>query len=55
MKILHITKGEPQGAVKAIIDNHTSNHEVTVVDVNENKDYDRLLDLILENDRVITW
>lgn len=55
MKVLHIIKGAPEGAVKTIIDNQAGNHDVTVIDLNQDKDYDKLLDLILENDRVITW
>lgn len=55
MKILHITKGEPQGPVKTIIDSHTGAHEVAVVDLNRDKNYDSLVDLILSYDKVITW
>lgn len=55
MKILHITKGEPAGATKAIIDNHAASHDVTIIDVNSDKDYARLVDLILSHDKVIAW
>lgn len=55
MKILHITKGEAQGAAKAIIDSHAANHEVTVIDVKSDNDYARLVDLILTHDKVVAW
>ena len=55
MKVLHITKGDPEGAVKTIIDNQTGNHDVTVVDLHQDKDYGKLLELVQASDRVIAW
>lgn len=57
MKILHIIKERtPAGHVDTIIqDNKDAGHEVTVVNLHEDKDYARLVDLIFENDRVMTW
>lgn len=55
MKVLHITKGAPEGAIKTIIDNQAGSHEVTVVDLHQDKDYGKLLELVQVSDRVITW
>jgi len=55
MKILYLLKREPDGTMNDILSRHRSAHEVTVVDLRTEKDYERIVDLIRENDRVITW
>lgn len=57
MKILHIIKARTEaGNVDSVIENQTaSGNEVTVVRLREDKDYDRLVDLIFSNDQVYTW
>ena len=55
MKVLHITKGKPEGAAKTIIDNQAGSHDITVVDLLQEKDYGKLLELVQVSDRVITW
>jgi galactitol-specific phosphotransferase system IIB component len=55
MKILYIIKQEPDETLKTIMDEHNKKNEVTVVDLRENKNYDRIIDLIVSSDKVISW
>ncbi|MHB9112129.1 MAG: hypothetical protein ACYC4D_05825 [Thermoleophilia bacterium] len=58
MKILHIIKERtPSGNVDTIIKNQSEagGHEVNVVNVYEDKDYAKLVDLIFSSDKVFTW
>jgi len=58
MKILHIIKEHtPSGNAETIIQDQTAatDNEVTVVNVNQDKDYAKLVDLIMSSDKVFTW
>ncbi|MHB1390824.1 MAG: hypothetical protein ACYCXF_06255 [Thermoleophilia bacterium] len=57
MKILHIIKERTEaGNVDTIIDDQTGlGNEVTVVRLNQDKDYDKLVEQIFANDQVCTW
>ena len=58
MKILHITKEHtPAGNAQTIIEDQTkaTDNEVTVFNLNQDKDYARLVDLIFSSDKVFTW
>lgn len=57
MKILHIIKEPtPAGNVDTIIEAHkNSGNEVTVVNLSQDKDYGKVVDLIFANDKVMTW
>jgi len=58
MKILHIIKERsPSGYVDTIIKDQSEagGHDVTVVNVFEDKDYTKLVDLIFSSDKVFTW
>jgi hypothetical protein len=55
MKILYILKQEPDATLKKIMDVHKKGNDVTVVDIRQNKDYGKLVDLIFSNDKVISW
>ncbi len=56
MKILYILKQkEADDTVKKLIEEHKKSNEVTVINVNENKKYDQLVDLIASSDKVISW
>jgi len=57
MKILHIIKEFTEaGDADTVIKDHTGlGHDVTVVRLKEDKDYDKLVDLIFSNDKVFTW
>ncbi len=57
MKILHIIKEFTEtGNVDTIIeDQEAPENEVTVVHLKQDKDYDKLVDLIFSSDQVYTW
>ena len=55
MKILYILRSKPDDTVNKIIDVHKKSNEVTVININDNKNYDEIVDLISSNDKVISW
>lgn len=55
MNILHILKNEPDTVVNAIIEEHRLEHDVTVIDLRQIKDYEAVVDLIADSDKVISW
>ena len=55
MKILYILKQAPDATHKTIMDVHKKSNEVTIVDIRENKDYGKVVDLIFSHDKVISW
>lgn len=55
MKVLYLIKQEPDETLKEIMAEHKKTSEVTVVDLRNDKDYDRIVDLIAQNDKVISW
>jgi len=55
MKILHILKTEPEAGVKAVIEEHRKYHDVTVIEMHKNKDYDLIVELMERADKVISW
>jgi galactitol-specific phosphotransferase system IIB component len=56
MKILYILKQkEADSTVKKLIEEHKKSNDVTVININENKKYDQIVDLIASNDKVISW
>jgi hypothetical protein len=55
MKILYILKQTPDATLTTIMEVHKKSNEVTVVDIKENKDYGKIVDLIFSHDKVISW
>lgn len=55
MKILHILKAEPEESVKKIIKEHMKENDVTVINLEKDKDYDRIVSLIEKADKIIVW
>jgi hypothetical protein len=55
MKILYVQKQELSATGKKIMEGHKKTNDVTVVDVRQNKDYDKIVDLIFSSDKVISW
>ncbi len=55
MKILHIQKKELDATAKKILEEHKKGNEVTVINIQQNKNYDQLVDLIFSSDKVISW
>ena len=56
MKILHILKTEPDDVTKALVSSLSKPHggEATAVKLNDSTDYEELIDLNFEHDKVIS-
>jgi hypothetical protein len=56
MKTLHLVKTRPDNNTKTFIDVFSEGKEATVFNLYEPQtDYDELLDLIFEHDKIISW
>jgi len=55
MKILYLIKQELDETAKKIIEEHKNAHEVAIIDIKENKNYDQIVDLIANSNKVISW
>ena len=55
MKILYLLRNTPDDTGSKIIDEHKKSHEVTIFNINENKNYDEIVDAIASSDKVISW
>lgn len=56
MKTLHIFKTEPDETTKTLVDVVSQGEETTLFELfRDDADYDKLVDLIFEHDKVLTW
>jgi len=56
MKILHILKKAPDASTKKIIELQSSANQVTTIDLSKGGlSYDRLVNDVFANDKVICW
>lgn len=55
MQFLYLLKNGPDATGKVILAEHEKSDEVTVIDIRECHDYDRMVELIVSSDRVISW
>ena len=55
MKILYLITQEPDETIAEIMAEHRKAHDVTVVDIREEKNYDWIVDLIAGSEKVISW
>ena len=56
MKLLHILKSEPDNNTKTLIDILSASEETTSFALYEdNPDYEKLIDLVFENEKVVSW
>ena len=56
MKLLHILKSEPDHTTKILIDIMSEGEEATEFNLYNNPaDYGKLIDLIFEHDKIISW
>ena len=56
MKLLHIYKSEPDTVSKALVEILSEGNQVSEFRLYEGQpDYERLLDLIFEHEKVISW
>jgi len=56
MKILHVLKSEPDEIIKGLKQPSSEGNEVKEFEMyQENVDYDELVKLVFENDKVVCW
>jgi hypothetical protein len=56
MNLLHILKSEPDENTKTLMRILSEGHETSRISLYEGEpDYERLIDQIFENDKVISW
>jgi hypothetical protein len=55
MKILYLLKQDPGETLKAFISVHQNSHDVSVIDIRENKNYSQLVQMVEECDKIISW
>ena len=56
MKLLYILKSEPDETTKTLMDIISEGEETTTFPLyQDNPDYEKLIDLIFEHDKVISW
>ena len=55
MKILYILKRDPDETLQKIMEVHRRISDVSVVDIRESSNYSRLVELIEQSDKIISW
>jgi hypothetical protein len=55
VKLLYLLGRDPDETLREMIGEQQKEHELSVVDVRKEGDFDRLVELIENNDRVISW
>ena len=55
MKIVHILNKKPSPCVLDLIEEHRKLHEVEIINLEEQLDYDAVIDKVINCDRVISW
>ena len=56
MKLLHVLKSEPDNVIKTLMNGSSEGNDVQQFELfAKNVDYDKLVELIFENDKVISW
>ncbi len=56
MKILHVLKSEPDAVIKKVMEPVSKDHEARQFEMYQGDvDYDKLVELIFEHDKVICW
>ena len=56
MKLLHILKSEPNNNIKTMLDILSEGEESSVFTLYDDQaDYENLIDMIFEHDKVISW
>ncbi|MCP4752112.1 MAG: hypothetical protein GY866_14545 [Proteobacteria bacterium] len=55
MRLLYIVKREPGETFRKIVDEQKKEHDVEIVDLRDDVDYDSILEKIEGCDRVVSW
>jgi len=55
MKILYLLRNAPDGTGSKLIEEQKKSNDVTIININESKNYDEIVDAIASCDKVISW
>lgn len=55
MNLLYLLAREPDATLKEIMGEQGKEHELSLVDIREEGDFDCVVELIEKNDKVISW
>ncbi len=55
MRILYLLKEEPDETVTKFMDIHRKTHHVDVIDLRENRNYLRIMELLEKSEKLIFW
>jgi hypothetical protein len=55
MKVLYILKQDPDETFKKIMEVHENANDTDVFDIRKDKDYSRLVELIEDSEKIISW
>ena len=55
MNILYLLRNDPDDTVNMLIEEQKTSHEVSVININDNKNYDEIVEAIFSNDKIISW
>lgn len=55
MKLLYILKQDADATLEKIIEEQKKECDITVIDLRENKDYEKIIEQIESSDKVISW
>jgi hypothetical protein len=55
MKILYLLKRDRDKTLDEFLKAHAESHDVTVIDIRDDKDYEKIVEFIAISDKVISW
>lgn len=55
MKILYLITKDPDPVLTAVVTENKKTHNVTIIDLRQNRHYDEIIDHVAAFDRVISW
>jgi len=55
MNILYLLRNAPDDTVNNLIEEQKKFNEVSVININDNENYDEIVNAIFSNDKVISW
>ena len=55
MRILYLLRRDRDKTLDEIMEGHAESHDVTVIELRNDKDYKKIVELIAMSDKVISW
>jgi hypothetical protein len=55
MNILYLLRKNPDDTVNQLIEEQKKTNHVSVININDNNNYDEIVDAIFSNDKIISW